>query len=633
MTKQSAFTILRPSFPSFPFPYMCGIVAYVGSRQALPILLDGLRRLEYRGYDSAGVAIQYDGLSVVRAPGNIAALDVALATRTLPGTSGIAHTRWATHGPPVETNAHPHVDCSGRIALAHNGIIENYAELREELKAAGHTFGSDTDTEVLAHLIESLKPVSSPPGWLTHAVACALARVRGTYGIVVTSADDPGIIVTARLGSPIVLGVQDGEFFVASDPSAIIAHTRQMIFLDDGELATLSPQGYEIQSLNRERIAKSPQEIDWSEEAAQKNGQPHFMLKEMLEQPEVLRNTIRGRLNVKEGNAVLGGLRDVTDRLRSIDRLIILGCGSAYYAGLVGEYMIEEYAGIPVEVELASEFRYRKPIINERTAVLAVSQSGETADTLAAIREAKLKGALTLGIVNVVGSTIARETDAGVYNHAGPEIGVASTKAFLSQCTVLALLTIFLGRQRQLSLVMGQRIAEEITKLPEQIASILERRDSIRAIAERYVHMPGALFLGRKYCAPIAFEGALKLKEISYIHAEGYAAGEMKHGPIALIEPSFPSVVLCPQDSVYEKTKSNIEELRARRGPVIAVTTEGNEDIRRLATDVIEIPKTLEMLTPVLAVVPMQLFAYFIAVAKGYDPDRPRNLAKSVTVE
>ncbi len=611
---------------------MCGIVAYVGSRDSLPILLDGLKRLEYRGYDSAGVAVVRDGLHVLRAPGKIAELESKLSASPLSGTTGIAHTRWATHGPPVEKNAHPHADCAGRIAVVHNGIIENYAELRRDLEARGHSFRSDTDTEVLPHLIEDA--LQRPGATLTSAVRQAVSRVRGTYGIAVTSADEPSLLVTARLGSPIVLGIGEHGMFAASDASAIIGHTRQVVFLDDGEIAALRPDGYEISSLdNRGPVTKLPEEIEWSAEAAQKQGHQHFMLKEMLEQPDVVRNTTRGRLNSDEGLAVLGGLRDVTDRLRETDRLIIVGCGSAYYAGLIGEYMLEEYAGIPVEVELASEFRYRKPVITPRTAVIAVSQSGETADTLAAIREARLKGALTLGIVNAVGSTIARETDAGVYNHAGPEIGVASTKAFVSQATVFGLLTLLLGRQRQMSLVMGRRIAEEVARLPGLIASVLERRDDIRRIAERYASATGFLYLGRKYSAPVAYEGALKLKEISYIHAEGYAAGEMKHGPIALIDPSFPSMVLCPRDSVYEKTKSNIEELRARGGPVIALTTEGNADIRRLAEDVIEIPKTLEMLTPILAVVPLQLFAYCVAVFKGFDPDKPRNLAKSVTVE
>lgn len=610
---------------------MCGIVGYVGAREALPVLLDGLRRLEYRGYDSAGVAVLNGSLRVTKSPGKVRALEEKLAGEALPGTLGIAHTRWATHGVPSEANAHPHLSCDGRVALVHNGIIENYAELRAELVAAGHAFASETDTEALAHLIEHL--LRYPGTTLADAVRSAVRRVRGTFGVAVVSADEPGVIVAARLGSPIVLGIGDGETLVASDANAILGHTRQVVFLDDGEMAVIGAGGYRVVSLENRPVQKIPERLDWSAESAQKNGFSHFMLKEMREQPDVLRNTMRGRLDRENGNAVLGGLRDVADRTRAIDRLIIVGCGSASYAAQIGEYMLEEYSGIPVEVEVASEFRYRKPIITPRTAVLAVSQSGETADTLAAVREAKMKGALTLGIVNAVGSTIARETDAGVYNHAGPEIGVASTKAFMSQVTAFALLTLFLGRQRQMSVATGARIADELARLPDMVASILARSDEFRALAKTYAGATDFFFLGRKYCAPLAFEGALKLKEIAYVHAEGYAAGEMKHGPIALIEPAFPTLVLCPVDSVYEKTKSNIEEIRARRGPVIAVTTEGNDDIRRLADDVIFIPKTLEMLTPLLAAVPLQLFAYHMALVRGFDPDRPRNLAKSVTVE
>ncbi|MFH1620869.1 MAG: glutamine--fructose-6-phosphate transaminase (isomerizing) [Patescibacteria group bacterium] len=613
---------------------MCGIVGYVGKKPALPILIDGLKRLEYRGYDSAGVALQGDPLLVVRSAGKIASLEAKTAESGIssnPVRVGIAHTRWATHGPPLEKNAHPHADCSGRLALVHNGIVENYAELKKELIAKGHEFKSDTDTEVLAHLIEDI--LKSDGLDFTQAVRAACLKVRGTYGLAVISSDEPEKIVVARLGSPIVLGIGDDEFFVASDMSAVINYTQRAIFLDDGDMAVLDSDGYRVMSLDNLPVDKGVQEVDWSFEDAQKNGQPHFMLKEMLEQPEVVRNTLRGRLRLEEGLAQLGGLRDVEDKLRDLDRLIIVGCGSAYYAGLAGEYMLEEYAGIPVEVELASEFRYRKPIITPKTAVLAVSQSGETADTLAAIREAKMKGALTLGIVNTVGSTIARETDAGVYNHAGPEIGVASTKAFVSQLTVFALLTLCLGRQRQMSLTTGQEIAKYLSALPEQIQSILDNRELIDSISKKYTNATDMLFVGRKYMSPIAFEGALKLKEISYIHAEGYAAGEMKHGPIALINPSFPCFVLCPQDSVYEKTKSNLEELKARSAPLIALTHEGNHELEGLADEVMFIPKTHEFLSPILSVIPLQLFAYYVSTAKGIDPDKPRNLAKSVTVE
>lgn len=611
---------------------MCGIVGYVGKRQALPVLMDGLRRMEYRGYDSAGIAVMDDAdLRVAKSVGKVRVLADSLVGKTVAGTLGIAHTRWATHGVPSEANAHPHVSCDGRVALVHNGIIENYAELRAELTAAGHAFASETDTETLAHLVEHL--MRFPGTTLADAVQSAVRRVRGTFGLAVVSTDYPNEIIVARLGSPIVIGVGDGEYLVASDPNAIIGHTRSMIFLDDGEMAALNRDGYRVVSLENLPVAKQPENIDYSAEDAQKNGHAHFMMKEMTEQPEVLRNTMRGRIDFDAGNAVLGGLRDVADRTREIDRLIIVGCGSAYYAAQVGEYMIEEYAGIPVEVELASEFRYRKPIITPRTAVIAVSQSGETADTLAAIREARMKGALTLGIVNAVGSTIARETDAGIYNHAGPEIGVASTKAFLSQATVFALLTMFLGRQRQMSVTTGRRISEELARIPDLVALLLARQDEYKAIADKYAWADDFLYLGRKYCAPLAYEGALKLKEVSYVHAEGYAAGEMKHGPIALVDETMPSIVICPVDSVYEKTKSCIEELRARRGKVIAITTEGNHELDHLADDVIFIPKTLEMLTPILAAIPLQAFAYHAAVRRGFDPDMPRNLAKSVTVE
>jgi len=623
---------------------MCGIVGYIGKKQALPILIDGLKRLEYRGYDSAGVALieriadRESRIDVLKSSGKIINLENKLQERCAisdlrSAPLGIAHTRWATHGPPTEDNAHPHSDCTGKIALVHNGIVENYQELKKELLEKGHQFRSETDTEVLVHLVEEWIAYRGSQIDLEDAVRSALERVRGTYGIAVVSSDHPDQIVIARMGSPIVIGIGTDEFFVASDASALLSHTRNVIYLDDGEMCVLRPDGYSIKTLGNLPVVKKPEAIEWSAEDVKKGGHPHFMKKEMMEQPKVLVDSTRGRLKPKDGKAVLGGLRDVADRLRQIDRLIIVACGSAYYSGLVGEYMLEEYAGIPVEVDLASEFRYRKPIITDRTAVLAVSQSGETADTLAAIREAKEKGALTLGIVNTVGSTIARETDAGVYNHAGPEIGVASTKAFLSQATVFALLTIFLGRQRSMSMVMGKRIAEEIQLLPDKLQSIINQFDQISVLAQKYKDMQNCLYLGRKYCSPIAYEGALKLKEISYIHAEGYAAGEMKHGPIALIDSNFVSLVLCPQDSVYEKTISNIEELKARSGPIIAITTEGNDSIKQVADDIIYIPKTLEMLTPILAVVPLQIFAYAIATARKYDPDMPRNLAKAVTVE
>jgi len=609
---------------------MCGIIGYLGGKNTQTVLIDGLKKLEYRGYDSAGIALLgQDGITVTKSPGKISELEKKVAgSKYQVARVGIAHTRWATHGPPTADNAHPHTDCTGRFALVHNGIVENYQELRNELKAENHKFNSETDTEVLVHLVEKYYD-----GDLEEAVRKTLQRVRGTYGVAVIAKDEPDKIVAARLGSPLVLGMGDGEFFIASDTSAILAHTRQVVYLDDGEMAVVTPSGYEIRTLENAPVSKDVEQVEWEAEDVQKDGHPHFMMKEMIEQPEVIINSTRGRLDFEEGLAVLGGLRDAARELRRINRFIIVGCGSAYYAGLVGEYMIEEYAGIPVEVEVASEFRYRKPLIDRNTAVLAISQSGETADTLAAIREAEMKGALTLGIVNSVGSTIARETEAGVYNHAGPEIGVASTKAFVSQVVTLALFTLFLGRQRQMSLVMGKRIAEEIERLPDKIQTILDKKDEIKKIADRYVSANNFLYLGRKYCNPIAHEGALKLKEISYIHANGYASGEMKHGPIALIDPDFPTLIIAPQDSVYEKTKSNLEEIKARRGPVIGLTTEGNNELEQFCNDVIYIPKTLEMLTPILAVVPLQLFAYYVSIGKGINPDMPRNLAKSVTVE
>ena len=618
---------------------MCGIIGYIGTKQALPVLLEGLRRLEYRGYDSAGVAlVAPDGskITVERAVGKVAELEKKFIDNNLSGLAGIGHTRWATHGQPSEENAHPHRDCQDNIAVAHNGIIENYQELKNELIKRGHKFSSQTDTEVIAHLLED----ESEELPLEKKLQNILPRLIGAYGLAIIDKRDPQKIVVTRLGSPLVVGVnydasagtRGKEFFIASDPSAFIAHTREVLYLDDGELAVLTPEGISIFE-NGLKKNKESQTLDWDHATVEKQGYPHFMLKEINEQPKVILDTIRGRLEYGEGLAHLGGLKEVEVRLRKIEKLIIVGCGSALYSGKIGEYMIEEYAGIPVECEYASEFRYRKPILDNATAVLAVSQSGETADTLAAIREAKRKGILTLGLVNAVGSTIARETDAGIYNHAGPEIGVASTKAFISQVTAFALITLFLGRQRQMAQATGTRIAEELKALPEKISQIFSQKDKIEKIEKKYAGYSNFLYLGRKYNALIALEGALKLKEISYIHAEGYPAGEMKHGPIALLDKNFPIVAIAPKDSVYEKMKSAIEEVKARLSPVLAITTEGNTEMESLADDVIYIPKTLEMLTPILSIIPLQLFAYYIAVSKGFDPDKPRNLAKSVTVE
>lgn len=606
---------------------MCGIVAYSGSKNASKILLEGLTALEYRGYDSAGLVTTHS--AVFKAVGPVAELRKKVPA-DLQGSAGIAHTRWATHGVPSELNAHPHEDCGKTVALVHNGIIENYQELKSKLQTEGHTFASETDTEVIAHLYEAKKAAGENP---ESAFLATLRELQGTYGIALIDRAYPDTVFIARMGSPIAIGVGDGEHFIASDPSPIVRHTKRVLYLNDGEVAIVTPRECKVMTLSREPIARAPEEIEWEVEEAKKGGHAHFMLKEIMEGPEVLRNSARGRLRQAQGDVKLGGLIGVERHLQKIRRLIIVGCGSAYYAGLVGKYMLEEYAGVSTDVDVASEFRYRGLPLEGETAVLAISQSGETADTLASIREAKRRGLMTLGIVNVVGSTIARETDAGVYNHAGPEIGVASTKAFLSQLEVLALLTIYLGRQRRLSDTEAKRIAAELAVIPEKVGSILKNLEPIKRAAKLLANAANALYIGRKYSLPIALEGALKLKEVSYVHAEGYGAGEMKHGPIAMIEPSFPTVAVVPRDSVYQKTISNIEEIKARKGPVIAVATEGDTDIVKKADEVIYIPETHEMLSPILSVVPLQLLAYYVGVAKGYSVDRPRNLAKSVTVE
>ncbi|MEK7093705.1 MAG: glutamine--fructose-6-phosphate transaminase (isomerizing) [Patescibacteria group bacterium] len=616
---------------------MCGIFAYTGERNAGEILLDGLASLEYRGYDSAGIYTPQSGS--VKSVGAVSHL-----RRKMPagffGTSGIAHLRWATHGEPTEDNAHPHKDCTGNVWVVHNGIVENHKELRKKLEAAGHTFVSSTDTEVLTHLIEEhltlLRQGSEgqePENIFEKAAVAALKEVKGTYGIAIQYKQDPARIIGARMGAPVVLGLGEHENFIASDASPILRHTRQIVFLEDGEVAVITPEGHTITKIGGEPVSRAAEQVDWNAEAAQRDGYDHFMLKEIMEGPEVIVNTMRGRLIPEQGLVKRGGLESVKEQLQKMERIIIVGCGTAYYAGLVGEYMLEEFAGMPVEVELGSEFRYRRPVLNQKTILLAISQSGETADTLEAIREGKRKGALTLGIVNTVGSTIARATDAGVYNHAGPEIGVASTKAFISQLTALALLTIFLGRQRGMTEADGKKIAEELKVLPQKIESILAKREKLRTLAKKYSSARDFLYIGRTYNAPIAYEGALKLKELSYIHAEGCGAGEMKHGPIAMIDTNFPTMALVPNDRVYEKMLSNIQEIKARKGPVIAIATEGDKEISKLADDVVYVPKTIEILQPILNIVPLQLFAYYFALGKGYNPDRPRNLAKSVTVE
>ena len=610
---------------------MCGIVGYVGTRDCLPILVEGIKRLEYRGYDSAGVAVQVNGkLEVVKAAGKIRNLENKLKTWAPKGTFGIAHTRWATHGEPNDLNAHPHVDEHSTVALVHNGIIENYSTLKSALQAEGHVFLTDTDTEVLAHLIEKYMKRGLK---LERAVGSALKDVEGTYGIAVMSASEPGVLVGARHGSPMVVGIADGEYYLASDVAAIVEHTRQVIYLDDGEMAVLSPDGFHTATIALERVEKEVHDVDWDLSQIEKGGYDHFMLKEIMEQPDAVRNAMRGRLNLDEGLARLGGLNLTTEQLREIRRIIILGCGTSWHAGLIGEYMLEEFARIPVEVEYASEFRYRNPIVDEGTLVLVISQSGETIDTLAAMREASRKGARALGIVNVVGSTIARESDGGVYIHAGPEIGVASTKAFTSQVTVLALLTLALGRHRGLSRDYGVEIARELAALPGKIERVLAGDAAIRRIAELYTKHNNFIYLGRGFNFPVALEGALKLKEISYIHAEGYPAAEMKHGPIALIDENMPVVFICTRDSAYEKVVSNMMEVRARKGRIIAIATEGDTEMVTRADHVLYVPASIPMLQPILSVIPLQLLAYHVAVARECDVDQPRNLAKSVTVE
>jgi len=609
---------------------MCGIVGYIGNKNAVSVGLDGLKHLEYRGYDSAGMTAMGSRSRIFceKLAGRVTDLEQKLQNKNIKSNIAIFHTRWATHGKPTSKNAHPHWDCKKEIFVVHNGIIENYKALKEKLEKEGHKFSSETDTEVLSHLIEKFFQDN-----LEEAVRKTLKLVRGTYGLAVISKNDPDKIVIARNSSPLLVGIGKDEYIVASDASAVVGYTKNVVYLNDREVGVIVPEDFRILTLNKRSIKKDIQELEWDVEETEKGGFPHFMLKEIFEQPEVVENAIRGRLIKKEGLAKLGGLESVEKKLRKIKKAIIIACGTSYYAGLVGEYMLEEYAGISTEVEYASEFRYRKPVLDKNTAVLAISQSGETADTLAAIKEAKRKGALTLGIVNVVGSTITRETDAGVYNHAGPEIGVASTKAFVSQLAILVLLTLFLGRQRQMSLIMGRRITEELSRIPSLVKRVLAKNSEIKKIAEKYSKFNNFLYIGRKYNYPVALEGALKLKEISYIHAEGYGAGEMKHGPIALIDKNFPTIAVAPSDSVYEKMISNIEEIKARGGPVIGIATQGNRKIERLVDDVIYIPKTLEMLTPILSVIPLQLLAYHCGVLRGRDVDKPRNLAKSVTVE
>lgn len=621
---------------------MCGIVGYIGKKQVTPILMDGLNKLEYRGYDSAGIAVvDNEKVHCQKRVGKVINLTQALKKNNIFGQIGIAHTRWATHGKPTEINAHPHFDCRKEIFVVHNGIIENYLELKKQLEKKGHKFVSETDTEVIAHLIEehyhrntgTQEHRNKKTGRLENAIRQSLKKVIGAYGLAIISTREPDKIIVARNGSPLLIGVAKNEYLVASDAAAILTYTKKVIYLNDGEMAVVSKNKIKITNMRDKAITKKISTITWSEEQISKAGYPHFMLKEMMEQPESLLNSIRGRTIASRGQVKLGGLENVADKIRNAQKISIVACGTARLAGLVGEYMLEEYAKIPTEVDYAHEFRYRQPILDNKSVLLAISQSGETADTLAAVREAKKQGALALGIVNVVGSTISRETDAGVYNHSGPEIAVASTKAFTSQLAIMALLTVLLGRERQMPLGTAKSIIKGLIQIPDKIKEILATDKEIFQIAKKYHHYKNFAFLGRKYNHPTALEGAIKLKELTYIHAEGFAGGEMKHGPIAMIDKDFPSIFIIPRDSVYEKNFNGIEEIRARGGKVMAIATRGDKEIAKLVDDVIYIPRSLEMLTPILAIIPLQLFAYHMAVLNGRDVDKPRNLAKSVTVE
>ena len=641
---------------------MCGIIGYVGKKAASPILLEGLRRLEYRGYDSAGVALVGDDDLLVRK--KVGRIDKGLArllkSEPAAGTLGVGHTRWATHGPPSDENSHPHLDQSGRIAVVHNGVIENYDALKQKLLAAGHTFKSGTDTEVLAHLIgdyyekrrksgsADILPANSSSGEnptrrqdagapgaqaLTQAVCDALRDVIGAYGIAVICTEQPTIIVGARRGSPLIIGIGTSEHFLASDANAIVAHTKKVVYLNDYDVATVTPERFDVLNLGTDTANVQVSKLEFSPEDAARGEYAHFMLKEIFEQPRTVENALRGRVDKEGATAKFGGLNLTAEQLRSVERIVIAASGTSWHAALVGEYLIEELAQIPVEVEFAHEFCYRNAPLERDTVLLVISQSGETADTLAALREAKRRGHRALAIVNVVGSTIARESDGGIYMHAGPEIGVASTKAFVSTLTILPLLAVHLGRMRNLSARRALEILHALEAVPKQLEAILAQDRALKKLALKYARADDFFFLSRGYSFPIALEGALKLKEISYIHAEGYSAAEMKHGPIALIDPKTPTVFLVPQDSMYEKTMANLAMIRARKGPIIALATEGDKQIRKVADDVVFLPKALEPIYPILAAVPLQLFAYHIAVTRGCDVDKPRNLAKSVTVE
>jgi len=608
---------------------MCGIVGYTGRREAEPILLEGLARLEYRGYDSAGIAtVTGSSLCIRKTAGRIADLGKLLSKQPAPGTAGISHTRWATHGGATDRNAHPHIAGDGAVAVVHNGVIENYSVLKKQLLADGCQFRSDTDTEVIAHLINRYLEDD-----LVEAVRKAVRHVKGTYGLAVLSPRFPNQIVGARLGSPLVLGLGENEAYLASDPSALVGYTERVIYLHDHQLCTVSPERWDIFNADQRKVSAEVHKLDWDPGDADKGAFEHFMLKEIFEQPEVLERALAGRIDENEATAHFGGLNLDPQQLRQIDRIVLTACGTSFHAALIGESLFEQFARIPVEVEYASEYRYRNPPLDRNTVVIGITQSGETADTLAALRESKRKGLRTLALCNVVGSTIAREADGGVYLHAGPEIGVASTKAFTAQVAVLTLLALYLARMRHLSYSAGQRIIDEINSIPNMLRETLQCHRQVEAIAEKYHRVNNMLYLGRQYLYPMALEGALKLKEISYIHAEGYPAAEMKHGPIALVDEDTPSVFLAPQGAVYDKVMSNLEEIKARGGPIIAIACEDDEHVEAKADDVIHVPNVPDYLQPLVVAVPLQLLAYHIALLRGCDIDKPRNLAKSVTVE
>lgn len=611
---------------------MCGIVGYIGDKQAKDIVVKGLKRLEYRGYDSAGIALLNGELSVKKCKGKVAALENLISDKEV-GSIGIGHTRWATHGEPNDINSHPHTSSNSKLALVHNGIIENYNVLKQKLQADGYSFYSETDTEIVAKLIESFID-NDPNIEFVKAIQLALAQIRGTYGLAIIHSDYPDSIIVARKGSPLLIGVGEGEMLIASDASAVAEYTDKVVYLDDGELAIISKDSYQVINANDIELTKEVHELAMSLEEIEKGGFPYFMLKEIFEQPKTISDSLRGRLNVTDGTITLGGIAGVMDKLVAAKRIIIAACGTSWHSALVGEYLFEWLAKTSVEVEYASEFRYKDPLINEGDILIVISQSGETADTLAALREAKEKGAIVLGIVNAVGSTIARETDGGVYLHAGPEIGVASTKAFTSQVTILTLIALSLAQHKKtIDTDYAKRIIDALAKIPEQVEEILAQSDSIKEIADLFTYAPNFLYLGRSYSFPVALEGALKLKEISYIHAEGYPAAEMKHGPIALIDDMMPVVVIASTKHTNDKMVSNVEEVKARKGRIIAITTPSNSEVKELSEFNCSIPETEDVLSPLLSVIPLQLLSYYIAVNRGCDVDQPRNLAKSVTVE